>query len=84
MRIMNAPMMGSWQVHVHAVHPFAIHGDRYYELQVLRTDDESVAGQLISLKVPEHALPGVPERGQRLSISFLMGQVTRAEPLSVR
>lgn len=36
---MNAPLAGSWSVEVRAVRPYAIHGDLYYELHVVRTDD---------------------------------------------
>jgi hypothetical protein len=80
---MNVPMMGSWQVQVHAVHPFQIHGDQYYELHVIRTDDPAVAGQIVSIKVPQHALSSSPpERGQRLVVTFLMGQVTGARMLA--
>ena len=73
---MNAPMVGSWSVEVKAVRPFTIHGDLYYELHVVRTDD--VAAQLLALRVPRHAVDAEPAAGDRLNVSFLMGQVTSA------
>jgi hypothetical protein len=75
---MNAPMVGSWVVEVRAVRPFTIHGDLYYELHAVRTDEP--AAQVFALRVPQHATRGVPQPGDRLTITFLMGQVTRADP----
>jgi hypothetical protein len=66
-------MTGSWRVEVKAVRPFTIHGDIYWELQAVRLD--GVDGELI-LRVPQHAAKAEPIAGQRLSVSFLMGQVT--------
>ena len=74
---MQAPMVGSWSVEVKAVRPFTIHGDLYYELHVVRTDD--AAAQLLALSVPQHAVVGEPAAGDRLNVSFLMGQVTSAK-----
>jgi len=70
-------MVGSWSVEVKAVRPFTIHGDVYYELHVVRTDDADA--QLLALRVPQHALSGEPAAGDRLTVSFLMGQVTSAQ-----
>jgi hypothetical protein len=75
---MNAPMVGSWRVEVKAVRPFTIHGDLYYELHVVRTDE--AGGQVLALRVPQHATLGVPQAGDRLEVTFLMGQVTAARP----
>ena len=77
---MDAPMVGSWSVEVQAVRPFTIHGDLYYELHVVRTDEPSAQppGQLLALRVPQHAADGQPSPGDRLNVSFLMGQVTAA------
>jgi hypothetical protein len=74
---MRPPMIGSWQVRVEAVRPFSIHGDEYYELQVTRTETPEEAAGFV-LRVPEHATAGEPVAGQRLEITFLMGQVTAA------
>jgi hypothetical protein len=76
---MNAPMIGNWSVEVRAVRPFTIHGDLYYELHVVRTDD--AAAQLLAVRVPQHAVAGEPVAGDRLNVSFLMGQVTSAHRL---
>ena len=76
---MQAPMIGSWTVRVEAVHPFTIHGDQYYELHVVRTNDTE--GNVLSLKIPLHALAGVPAAGQVLMVKFLMGQITEARPV---
>ena len=76
---MNAPMFGNWSVEVKSVSPFTIHGDLYYELQVTRLDDP--AKMPLAIRVPQHAVSGVPNAGDRLSISFLMGQVTSAKAL---
>ena len=73
---MNAPIAGSWSVEVKAIRPFTIHGDLYYELHVVRTDEPS--GQLLALRVPQHAADDGLGPGDRLNVSFLMGQVTSA------
>ena len=73
---MTPPMVGSWSVEVKAVRPFTIHGDLYYELHVVRTD--GATGQLLALRVPRHAVAREPVAGDRLDVSFLMGQVTSA------
>ena len=73
---MTTPMIGNWSVQVRSVKPFTIHGDLYYELHVVRTDD--AAAQLLALRVPRHAVAGEPAAGDRLTVSFLMGQVTSA------
>ena len=76
---MQTPMVGSWSVEVKAVKPFAIHGDLYYELHVVRLDDP--VNQLLAIRVPRHAIAQTPEAGQRLAVTFLMGQVTAAKPI---
>ncbi len=76
---MNAPMMGSWSVEVKEAKPFTIHGDLYYELLVIRLDDPTHA--LLAIRVPQHAMSGTPKTGDKLAVSFLMGQVTGAAPL---
>lgn len=81
---MKAPMVGSWPVEVKAVQPFTIHGDLYYELDVVRTDEPAAADGRITVwtfRVPEHAAPagGPPQPGDRLVLTFLMGQVTSAK-----
>ena len=70
---MQLPMTGSWPVLVKGVRPFTIHGDIYWEMQVQRTD---VAGNDFLLRVPQHAAKNEPAPGQKLSVAFLMGQVT--------
>jgi hypothetical protein len=67
-------MIGNWSVLVHNVRPFTIHGDLYYELTVERIDEPG-AGLLIH--VPQHAATKEPLPGQRLTVTFLMGQVTK-------
>jgi hypothetical protein len=76
---MNAPMVGSWSVEVRAVKPFSIHGDLYYELHVVKTDDAEQ--KLFALKVPQHAAAEMPQAGQKFTATFLMGQVTQLKPL---
>ena len=73
---MQPPMIGSWDVTVHRVRPFQIHGDLYYELQIARDDAPEA---IVAVRVPEHATEGVPQAGDRLSLTFLMGQVTAAK-----
>jgi hypothetical protein len=73
---MQPPIAGDWPVEVRAARPFTIHGDLYYELHVVRTDDPS--GGQTTLRVPQHAFDGQPSPGDRLVLSFLMGQVTAA------
>jgi len=69
-------MLGDWAIEVLAVRPFTIHGDLYYELQAVRTDDADKSPCV--LRVPQHAVAGSPMVGQRLVVTFLMGQVTAA------
>lgn len=77
---MNTPMFGNWSVEVKEVRPFAIHGDQYFELYVVKTGDEQ--HNVLSLKVPQHAFKaGTPSAGEKLSISFLAGQVTAAKSI---
>lgn len=76
---MNAPMVGSWSVEVRDVQTFTIHGDLYYELRVLRSDEPAPAGSAAPLyvfRVPQHAAQSAPQPGDRLVVTFLMGQVT--------
>ena len=77
---MQPPMIGSWTVQVKAVKPFTIHGDLYYELQCVRTNDPS--GTAVAIRVPQHATAGEPQAGQTLLIKFLMGQATEAKPVA--
>jgi hypothetical protein len=73
-------MIGSWTVQVKAARPFSIHGDVYYEVQAVRTNDPS--GTLVTVRLPQHATAGEPQPGQTLLVKFLMGQVTEARLLS--
>lgn len=74
-------MVGSWFVEVRRVAPYTIYGDLYYELDVLRIADPAAgADQGWVLRVPEHATAGKPQPGDRLTVTFLMGQVTSAKP----
>lgn len=77
---MQPPMIGSWTVQVKAARPFSIHGDLYYEIQAVRTNDAS--GTLITLRLPQHTTTGEPQPGQTFLIKFLMGQVTEARLLA--
>ena len=72
-------MVGSWSVDVKAVKPFTIHGDLYYELHVIRLNDPS--NEMLAIRIPQHAVAGVPKEGDKLSVTFLMGQVTSANTL---
>ena len=76
---MQLPMTGSWSVEVKAVRPFTIHGDIYWELHVTKAD--TPGGECV-LRVPQHAARVEPVAGQRLSVSFLMGQVTSMTVIS--
>jgi hypothetical protein len=73
-------MIGDWLVEVRGVRPFTIHGDLYYELHVSETTD---AARVMSVRVPQHAIEGEPQVGERLILSFLMGQVTTAKRQSI-
>jgi hypothetical protein len=73
-------MIGSWTIRVDAARPFTIHGDEYFELHAVRTNDPQ--GQPFSIKVPRHVLSTPPAAGQVLLVKFLMGQVTEARPVS--
>ena len=76
---MQPPMVGTWDVELHHVRPFTIHGDIYYEVHVIRTDDP--ANKMLSLRIPQHAIAPPPLPGQHWRLTFLMGQVTTAEKL---
>jgi hypothetical protein len=70
-------MIGSWQVQVHAVRPYTIHGDLYFELHVTKLDEYT--GQGYAVRVPQHAMEAEPQAGQKLALTFLMGQITSAK-----
>ena len=74
------PMIGSWQVQVHGVRPYAIHSDLYYELQVTRLDVVEPHGYAV--RVPQHAVTQPPQAGDKLELTFLMGQITSAKPMT--
>jgi hypothetical protein len=77
---MQPPMIGSWTIAVQGARPFTIHGDEYFELHAVRTNDPQ--SQPFSLKIPRHALSEAPAAGQVLLVKFLMGQVTEAKPVN--
>jgi hypothetical protein len=66
-------MIGSWSVEVVGVRPYSIHGDSYYELHVIHADAPQ---QVLAVRVPQHAAEQPPQPGDRLTLTFLMGQVT--------
>lgn len=74
---MTLPIAGNWTVDVQGVRPFTIHGDLYYELQIVQT----TSGHAMLIRIPQHASPRPPEVGDRLKLTFLMGQVTGAVPV---
>ena len=76
---MQPPMIGSWTVRIEAVRPFTIHGDQYFELRAVRTND--AGGNPLSIKIPGHASASEPRPGQVVMIKFLMGQVTEVRPV---
>jgi hypothetical protein len=79
---MQPPLMGTWSVEIIAVKAYEIHSDRYFELLVTRLDDATESPEAV-LRTPVHALGSLtPEPGQRVVITFLMGQVTRVEVLN--
>ena len=73
---MSPPMIGTWTVLVNAVRPFTIHGDAYLELHVTNEQDRSDH----LLRVPQHAVGGAVTVGARVTMTFLMGQVTEVRP----
>ena len=73
-------MIGSWQVQVHAARPFTIHGDLYYEMMVERLDAPSETG--FTLLLPQHTIAAEPQPGQKLEVTFLMGQITGAKTIA--
>jgi len=78
------PLVGSWQVEIVAARPYEIHSDRYYELLVTRLDDlagPSAEAPEAVLRAPAHAFSSPPAAGQRVAVSFLMGQVTGVLPI---
>ena len=81
---MNAPMVGTWSVEVRGVQPYTIHGDLYYDLYVLRTDEPVPPARSFPLRLahPQHAAESEPQIGDRLVVTFLMGQVTGVKKMS--
>lgn len=77
---MQPPMIGTWDVLLHEVKPFTIHGDLYYEVHVVRTSDP--VPKMLALRIPQHAVPTPPLGGETWRITFLMGQVTAAEKIA--
>ena len=73
---MSLPMIGTWTVTVNALRPFTIHGDEYVELHVTRVDEDR-SSHLV--RVPKHAMKAPVEAGARVTLTFLMGQVTGAK-----
>lgn len=73
---MPPPLIGDWTVEIKSVRPFTIHGDLYYELHVAEPDQP----QLTAIRVPQHAIPAQPAPGDKIVLTFLMGQVTGARP----
>jgi hypothetical protein len=80
---MQPPMIGNWSVEVREVRSYTIHGDLYHQLHVILLD--GAAGDadetLHVIRLPQHAIQGTPQGGDRLSLTFLMGQVTAARPM---
>jgi hypothetical protein len=72
---MQFPMAGSWTVTIREVRPFTIHGDMYYELVV--DHDAGTA----NLRVPSHAVAGGLVVDSAVTVSFLLGQVTKVVPV---
>ena len=73
---MQPPMVGNWNIQLHAVRPFTIHGDVYYEVHAIRTDDP--LQQMFALRIPQHLVMQPPATGESWRLTFLMGQVTGA------
>lgn len=73
---MQTPLFGSWSVEVLGTRAIEIHGDRYYDINVVKEGE----GTPFTLRVPQHATAGEPKAGQKLKVQFLMGQVTSAKP----
>ena len=77
---MTPPVFGDWVVDVVRVQPMSIHGDLYYEVLVVRADaGDAPAQQGVVLRIPQHAVAAPPAAGQRVKVTFLMGQVTGAK-----
>lgn len=77
---MQPPMVGTWEIYLHAVRTFTIHGDLYYEVQASQTIDSFK--QIVAIRIPQHAIPSVPMTGDTWRVTFLMGQVTQAQQVT--
>ncbi|MDB5325551.1 MAG: hypothetical protein JWM57_1120 [Phycisphaerales bacterium] len=69
------PMMGTWDVLVLDARPFSIHGDSYLELTIRHPQGD------LTVRVPAHAWKVPPAGGDRVRLSFLMGQVTAVQAM---
>lgn len=77
----SLPMMGSWQVRVHRVSPYSIHGDSYYEFVIERLGQPTAEPSgnppsLLALRTSAHVLPVVPPVPFDAEVTFLMSQIT--------
>ncbi|MGN6627278.1 MAG: hypothetical protein ACTHLN_11730 [Tepidisphaeraceae bacterium] len=79
---MTPPIIGTWQVRVRDARPFTIHSDAYIELAVERLDADAGTDATAVVRVPAHAFSTQPEVGQQVRLTFLMGQVTKVEPVA--
>lgn len=77
---MQMPMVGSWEICLHNVRTFTIHGDLYYEVQASQTSDP--LNQIFAVRIPQHVLSHPPMSSEVWRVTFLMGQVTSAERVS--
>jgi hypothetical protein len=73
---MQAPMAGVWHVIVRAAQAYQIHGDLYYEIAVVREDDPQQ--QVIAVRLPQFTVGQQPQMGEKMTLTFLMGQITSA------
>ena len=78
---MQPPMIGTWTVTLHAVQTQSIHGDLYYQLTF---EPAEAPGNVLALRAPHHVFSTPPKPGDRLTLQFLMGQITAARPAEVQ
>lgn len=67
------PLVGHLDATVTAADQVIIHGDRYLDLAI------EAGGKRSAIRVPMHAMPRLPEPGDRVRLKVLLGQVDSLE-----
>lgn len=70
------PIAGEVRAVVRAAQQVSIHGDVYYDLELVL---EAPEGAIVRVRAPAHACVHPPVAGERVSVRLLMQQVVAVE-----